>query len=137
MTPSQLADKLDRIRAAIPKEMAVAQARVGVASVKIARKWSSGGATQAEHNAADNPYATRHGVRGMYPEVNRQSGTFFAGWQYDAAGKRLVNAVPYGGAIQRGTRVMNRRDILGAISRDIRPLMREEVRKAIRRSLRA
>lgn len=137
MTPDEFAAKLERICNAIPVEVAKGQAKVGAASVRIAKYWSSPPITPGQLAARGHPYRKANGDYSTSAVVHRQSGTFFAGWHYDATGKRLVNATPYAADLQYGTGRMLARDILGAIREQLRPIMREELRAAMRRSLKA
>jgi len=135
MTPAELADKMDRIAARMSPDLEQAQEQIGAEAVKIGQFWSSGGRSLVQLRADDHPYATRHGQYTGSALVNRQGGTFFSGWYYDAARKALVN--PHGSRLQEGTPTMVARDILGAIERDLQPIKRREIRAAIKRSMKA
>jgi hypothetical protein len=137
VTPAEMAAKLNRIAAALPRELATGQAKVGKAGIRIAHYWSSPVVTPEQLAARGHPYRKAVGDYSTSPAVHRQTGTFFANWRYDPAGKRLVNATPYGQDLQQGTATMAARDILGAIRTQLRPILHAESRRAIERSLKA
>ncbi len=89
----------------MPNEIAKA---VGAEALAYAIAESSGWMSQAELDAAGNPYAKRHGGSLLFPpdKINAQTGQFVQGWDVKVSGRHGVITNPDPNDIVNGNEFM-------------------------------
>lgn len=111
-------------------------------ALDVARQLSSGTFSTAQLRRMGHPY--RHG--GRPPQnaaiINRQSGSFYRGWQIKPVETRggritagLINTSPHAVLLMRGTSRMIARPILQLIEKRVTPRRRALYRAAIRKAM--
>jgi hypothetical protein len=141
-SPKQAALYLRAMKQRVLFETAGAEAKTGIEGVRIAHKWSSGGAGAALLRKLGSPYGL--GVRAVSAVnpalINKQSGLFLNSWKWKTIRKQnslvlqVLNNAPYAHFLDAGTNRMIRRPIREAILKELQPIRRRNLQIALRRA---